>query len=547
MEQLLKTILKQIEKKPFSYQTYFDLYGMSKEAMKDEKTQQLGIDYLKTLSSLCEKAIRDTMLSDDDLRDIFTLHKRVCLALAPYDFDSYLLYVEWKREPDKKFYVPRREVMHPVVQAMQDLIDDRLDLLTISMPPGTGKSTLGIFFLSWVMGRFPDSQSLASAHSGMLTRSFYDGVYQIITDSEYLWADVFPGVQLAATNSKEETIDLHKKHRFSTLTCRAINASLTGATRCDKILYADDLCSGIEEAMSKERLDKLWSAYTNDLKSRKKEGAKEIHIATRWSVHDVIGRLENQYGGDSRAKFIVLPALDADGESNFNYTYGVGFSRHYFEDMRNNLDEASFKALFMNQPIEREGLLYDVDELRRYFELPAEDPDAIIGICDTKDKGSDYAFLPAAYVYGNDYYIDDCVCDNSLPNIVDARLVDILLRCKVKMCRFESNSAGGRVAEKVQNEVKKRGGITRITTKFTTANKETKIIVNSAWVKEHCLFKDDSLYKRQSDYGRMMDMLGSYTVAGKNKHDDVPDGMAMLAEFAQSLSGARVEVFQRPW
>lgn len=255
--------------------------------------------------------------------------------------------------------------------------------------------------------------------------------------------------------------------------------------------------------MSKERLDKLWSAYTNDLKSRKKEGAKEIHIATRWSVHDVIGRLENQYGGDSRAKFIVLPALDADGESNFNYTYGVGFSRHYFEDMRNNLDEASFKALFMNQPIEREGLLYDVDELRRYFELPAEDPDAIIGICDTKDKGSDYAFLPAAYVYGNDYYIDDCICDNSLPNIVDARLVDILLRCKVKMCRFESNSAGGRVAEKVQNEVKKRGGITRITTKFTTANKETKIIVNSAWVKEHCLFKDDSLYKRQSDYGRI--------------------------------------------
>ena len=188
-----------------------------------------------------------------------------------------------------------------------------------------------------------------------------------------------------------------------------------------------------------------------------------------------------------------------------------------------------------------------MDELRRYFELPAEDPDAIIGICDTKDKGSDYAFLPAAYVYGNDYYIDDCVCDNSLPNIVDARLVDILLRCKVKMCRFESNSAGGRVAEKVQNEVKKRGGITRITTKFTTANKETKIIVNSAWVKEHCLFKDDSLYKRQSDYGRMMDMLGSYTVAGKNKHDDVPDGMAMLAEFAQSLSGARVEIFQRPW
>ena len=328
MKELLEKILGQIKKTPEGVRAYEDLYHICLETQKTDIP--LSVEYLKKLSDIIENRIPQSE-TDKELRSLFMLHKKVLLAAAPFDFESYLLYVEWEREPDKKFYVPRREVMHPVVQAMQDLIDDRLDLLTISMPPGTGKSTLGIFFLSWVMGRFPDSQSLASAHSGMLTRSFYDGVYQIITDSEYLWADVFPGVKMAATNSKEETIDLHKKHRFSTLTCRAINASLTGATRCDKILYADDLCSGIEEAMSKERLDKLWSAYTNDLKSRKKEGAKEIHIATRWSVHDVIGRLENQYGGDSRAKFIVLPALDADGESNFNYTYGVGFSRHYEE------------------------------------------------------------------------------------------------------------------------------------------------------------------------------------------------------------------------
>ena len=143
------------------------------------------------------------------------------------------------------------------------------------------------------------------------------------------------------------------------------------------------------------------------------------------------------------------------------------------------------------------------------------------------DLGSLNAFLPVAYVYGQDYYIDDCVCDNGLPNIVDALLTEILVRDKVKSCRFESNSAGGRVAEKIQNEVKKRGGITKITTKFTTANKETKIIVNSAWVKERCLFKDSSLYQKKSDYGKMMDMLCSYTMSGKNKHDDVPDGMAM--------------------
>ena len=492
---------------------------------------------------------RDIPNAKDDktIMTLFNLHKKVLLAAAPIDFESFLLYVEWNRDPEKKFYVPRRKVLARLVRAMQALVDDELDLLTISMPPGTGKSTLGIFFLSWVMGRDPDGQSLASAHSGTLTRSFYDGVMQIITDPEYLWADVFPGVNVASTNSKEETIDLGKKHRFSTLTCRAINASLTGATRCDKILYADDLCSGIEEAMSKERLDKLWLSYTNDLKSRKKMTAKEIHIATRWSVHDVIGRLEQEYGDDPRAEFIVLPALDENGKSNFDYGYGVGFDDKYFEDMKNNLDDASFKALFMNQPIEREGLLYPVDELRRFFYLPDGDPDAILGVCDTKDRGTDFACLPVGYQFGNDYYFPDLLCDNGLPNIVDARLVDILLRNKVHLCRFESNSAGGRVAEKVQEGVKAKGGRTKITTKFTTANKETKIIVNSAWVKEHCLFLDESMYKKGSDYDKFMSMLCSYTVAGKNKHDDPPDVMAMFSEFAQSLTGSKVEIFARPW
>src|SRR5699024_2676321 len=127
---------------------------------------------------------------------------------------------------------------------------------------------------------------------------------------------------------------------------------------------------------------------------------KELHIATRWSVHDVIGRLEREYIDSDRAKFIVIPALDENDESNFDYAYGVGFSTKFYHEQRNIMDDVSWRALYLNQPIEREGLVYSADELRRYFELPSEDPDAIIGICDTKDKGADYAFLPVAYVYG---------------------------------------------------------------------------------------------------------------------------------------------------
>jgi predicted phage terminase large subunit-like protein len=214
--------------------------------------------------------------------------------------------------------------------------------------------------------------------------------------------------------------------------------------------------------------------------------------------------------------------------------------------MKESLDDASFRALYLNEPIEREGVLYSPDDLRRYFELPEGEPDAIIGICDPKEKGTDYAFLPVAYVYGQDYYIDDCLCDNGALETVDVRMVDILIAKKVKMVRFESNSAGFRTAEKIQKGVKERGGITHITTIRTKSNKETRIIVNSPWVKERVLFRDVSAYPN-ADYRRMMGLLCSWTMAGKNKNDDVPDGMAMLAEFALNMNGAKVEVGQRPW
>ncbi|MBQ2768086.1 MAG: hypothetical protein IJF49_08445 [Clostridia bacterium] len=543
---LLDAIGAKIAERPLDAGAYEDFYHICLDMVEDE--HDISVCRGKWLAGTLADAVPRALRAGQIPSRLVEVHRKALKLCAVDDFDSYLQFVEWARDPEKRFYAPRRPIMHDmVVRSMQGLADGELDLLTVSLPPGTGKSTLGIFFLSWMMGRNPDAPNLASAHADMLTRSFYDGVMQIIRDPEYLWGEVFPGLIVATTNAKEETVDLGKPHRFSSLTCRAINASLTGATRCEGILYCDDLCSGIEEAMSRERLDKLWMTYTNDLKSRKKLGAKELHIATRWSVYDVIGRLEKQYGGSDRARFIAVPATNDDGESNFNYAYGVGFDRAYFEDMRSNLDSASYDALFMQRPIEREGVLYPQDELRRYFELPPGEPDAIIAICDTKDRGKDYGFLPVGYVWGNDYYIDDCVCDNGQPGAVEARFVDILLKHRVQSARFESNAAGGKIAEKIQLAVKERGGAAHITTRHTTENKETKIIVNSQWVKEHCLFRAEGTFKPSDDYGRMMRMLTTYTMTGKNPHDDVPDGMAMFAQYAQSFTAGNPVILRRPF
>ena len=541
------TLIKKIfQKNKKTVQDYKDMYHLCLELRKTDLKS--AVKYMVMLSNELEQVIIQSN-NEKYIVELYSLYKQVLLSSAPHHFESYLLYVEWNREPEKKFYPPRRKVLKRVVTALQKLEDDELDLLAISLPPGSGKTTLAIFYLTWLAGKHSDEPMLTGSHSNSFVRGVYDECLRILdAQGEYLWHDVFPEVSVSNTNAKDCRIDLGKRKRFETLEFTSIGTGNAGLYRASKLLYCDDLVSGIEVALSKERLDKLWETYTTDLRQRKiGDHCKELHIATRWSVHDVIGRLEREYSDSDRAEFIVIPAVDENDESNFDYDYGVGFNTKFYHEQRGIMDDVSWRALYLNVPVEREGLLYSEDELRRYFELPDREPDAIISVCDTKDKGTDYCCMPIAYQYGNDYYIEEIICDNSNPEVVETRLVMSLLKHKVHMSRFESNSAGGRVAQKVQEEVKSKGGRTKITTKYTTANKETKIIVNSPFIKEHCLFKDASVIKTDKEYRKALNFLCSYTMAGRNKNDDVPDGFAQLSEFIQSLEGNKVSVFQRPF
>lgn len=537
-----KEIIVRLLKSDLSdYDNLLSLLGMANEVIREDKE----------LSRKLANKVRFLALRLCATGDIkyYDLYNKALLFLAQEhkDFDSYLLYVEKNRDPEDRYYQPRRNKIYWLVQKMQRLIDDELDILSISMPPGTGKTTLGEFFISFVMGHYPNTPNLMSSHSGFMTRMFYDAVLNIITSNEYCWSDVFPDIVFEGNNAKEETINLGRWQPFKTLTCRPIRGSLTGVTRCEGFLYVDDLVSGIEEALSIDRLDKLYGEYTTDLKSRKKKKAKEIHIATRWSVHDVIGRLERMYEGNPRAEFIAVPDIDPQtGKSNFDYDYDVGFDEKYFHDMEMSMDDASYRCLYKSDPIEREGILYHPTELQRYIGgLPDREPDSILAICDTKDTGTDYNFLGVFYQYGDRYYLEDLVFKNIDPGTLDELNSDMLVKHHVQQAQFESNKEGSRTANEVERLVKAKGGRCHITKKYTTQNKETKIIVNSSWVKEHVIFKDITEYEPKSDYGVMMSFLCSYTQLGKNKHDDAPDTLAMFAQFVDALLGGEGQVVKR--
>lgn len=525
------------------YDTLNDLFGMAMNVYGEDDSE---LSYALKLT----KYVKDVIAYLPAEEKLNELYWNVLHWEAPHLFDSYLLYLEKKREEKDKFYEPKREQLnkHGLIQALQDLEDDKLDILSISMPPGTQKTTLEKFFTSWIIGRHPEDYNLFFSHSSDITRMFYDGVLDITTnEDEYCWNEIFPDVRLTSTDAKRECINFNKYKPFANLQCTSVGSKNAGKVRCNRYLLCDDLIGGIEEALNKNILDKLWRIYGTDAKQRKlNEQVKEIHIATRWSVHDVIGRLKVLYDGNDRARFIAVPDIDpVTGESNFDYKYN-GMSVKFFHDQELTMDDISYKCLYKNDPIEREGLLYHDDELRRFSSLPIREPDAILGICDVKNKGTDFMFMPCMYKYDNDYYVVDCICDDNTDYGVQYdRLSELIVNHAMQQCEFESNNGGDRVSYEVNKRVEEKGGRCNITDKPTETNKETRIIVNADWVKKHCLFKNKEDYKPKEDYGIMMSWLLAYSVVGKNVHDDVPDGFANFALYVADLIPVKVQIMSR--
>lgn len=557
MQNLFDTIVKTIKKESGNnLQTINDLFYLCKNTILEDK--DLGLSYCKKF-----KKIVNDLMNNETCKNKKLIYNKVFDILVletPYSLDSYFQALEWNRPIKEQFYLPRRNTLmkHGVIQALEDLvINDTLDELFLSMPVRTGKTTLIVFLMSWQMGMDSNLANLYVSNSGVLISAFYDGISTILTDEyTYCWHKIFPKVLFDKrlwSNAKETFIDTGRKKRYHSFTGRSIDGTLNGA--CDVsnkgLLIGDDLVSGIEEALNTARLKSLWQKVSSDMLTRGKQGAKNLWIGTRWSIYDPIGiRLQSAELEYKRSKNIVIPALDENDESNFDYLYGVGFSTEYYRAKRlsyeENDDIASWNAIYQGQPIERSGLLFPLDSLRTYGGvLPDVAPTNKYAFVDVAWGGGDYVCMPIIYQYENELYCPEIIFDNGSKNITQPRIADAIIRHQLPRVKFEKNNGGEGYRDDVGRLLKDKHNTCVLTCAFASNQqaKEMKIFNHAPDIK---MINFLSSSNRNIEYRRAIEQLMSFTIQGKNKHDDCPDALAEVCEMINEIvKKVEYQVFQR--
>lgn len=487
----------------------------------------------------------------DNKRKWLVLTKSSLLFLAHKYFDSFMLYLEFDRRPDKRFYAPRKSQLKPIVEGFQDVADGKVDLLTVSQPKRTGKTTLGLLFVIWRAGMQPDKSCFLVGRGDSLAKSFYDGCLTFLQDkAEYNYWDVFPGHALSATNAEQRTIDLDSRHRFPTIMCNSIDSQITGRTEASNLLYCDDLVIGADDARNKDRLDNLWDKVRSDCLGRRKEHVPIIAQGTRFSIYDPIGHLIDiapEMGW--RTKVIEVPALDyKTDESNFYYKYGMGFSTEYYRNERKLVTDLQWESEFQQRPIEEKGVVFGKSDLQYYDKLPENvDWDAILAVIDPSEGKGDFTSMVVAFVSGVDVYIEDVVYSQALPEVNAPKCGIMCVKHGVKVCQVESNANGLLFAEKVESQINSMSGRTSVRTKRTTANKQTKIILASDNIRNHFWFKNPNYLSNASEYAHFLRDTWSYSQVSRNQHDDSVDSLAMMENMIANLTTGKVQAFKRPF
>lgn len=561
------------------YEMIDALHQASRIAMFTEKDEDYALRCTKKAKELLVTNIKQETAGSKDIWQIenycaktgekvkqIDLFYELLKTESFYDLQSFLFYMEKNRQPEKRFYYPRRKTLKVVVDDLMQFEDNKFKFYGLSMPPRVGKSTTCIFFLNWIMLRRPNAHNAMCGHSGVLAKGFFKETLNFMTSEDYTFREMYefwhPDTVLIREKSAEDyTITLDRPDRFPSLVCRGIDGTWTGAidVSSDGYLYVDDLVKTREESMSMQRMENLFQSYQNEVLDRKQDQARELMVGTLWSVVDPLERTRVMFKDDSDYRFRRIPALSNNDMSNFNYEIN-GFSTKYYLDLRKRLNAPEWEAKYQQKPFVREGLLFPEEELRYFNGVIEDDGDCTsLAVIDPAFGGGDSLSMPICKDYGgNRKYIVDWVFNTGTQKVTVPLICNKIEQHLITRLQIEKNSGGQLLADKIKEELTKREIFyCKIELVFSPVkmSKEDKISGYSDFVKDNFIFLlpndgkrySDARHKRSKEYQKAMDEMVMYSPQGKNLHDDAPDSVVQLAMMFEKKRNGELEVVKNPF
>lgn len=537
---LLRDYLGQIEEEKDKVR-----YNVIKDNLEYSESLRIGMFLAQEMEMLI---LKETELENKiKLNEIM---KQQYYYLARYLYSYFAIALEFGIPKEKQFLAPRTCVLYYINWELTKFYYKDRAVMTISMPQGTGKTEAGKRFMAWAVGKNPDLPKMMVSYSANIAKDkFYNGVMTLIEDENGNYQKIFPKLQQVFKSADTMSLDYRddgKKsiHSEYTLYCAGFDGSITGRTRAHDVLYVDDLVKNIEEAANKDVMDKKWDEFTGTLKKRMQGRCKLLLIGTIFSINDPLSRIIEYYkkSAPDRIKVIKVPGLNENNESNFNYKYGFAITTEMFLEDKDLMDTVSFECLIQQHPIERLGILFSEDEMNKYETYNDEENFVRnIAAVDVAWGGGDDLSMPICSEYKNgdcpliDVYLSKDKKEETIPAVVNK-----IIEHHITHCHFEANNGGDMYAEKVQEELKKKGinwcNVTwsRVP---TTKTKLDRILASAGPIRGsekseyRLLIKKRTEIKSHRMYNDFLDLLFKFNQSQKmqgKQHDDVPDSLANL-------------------
>jgi hypothetical protein len=161
--------------------------------------------------------------------------------------------------------------------AFEDIAEGRYPILLVSMPPRTGKSTLGSLFLSWLLGKDPATNHLVTSYGEGITNLAVSGVRQLV--SIPLFGELFSKPDLRADSLTSANVAW----------CTHEYQSWGGPNGVPGVWLIDDYHKSSDITVNRDWIEK-------EIMTRRHQNSAIVVFGSRWGDKDIFGYFLEKFG-----------------------------------------------------------------------------------------------------------------------------------------------------------------------------------------------------------------------------------------------------------